>query len=415
MKHFTIFVILLTALGLGSCRDSDITIGDSPISSNGQDRDSDIITGDDYVYHLPVIFHVFYKDSKNPSQYISNTRLKELLGNVNELYQGNIYNISLDTIESENIHVQFELAERDANGKKLSTPGVEYIKINEDSIDCEDFMHSKTYAKYSWNQNDYINVMVYPFKNTDHTSVTLGISNIPYKVAGFPDIEGLTNGKNYPLNKPGSFPYCVSLNAIYVDKKYEGTRYTTDKHQQNYQYNTADPNATLAHELGHYLGLFHTFSEKAGKKDKSEAADDDDDSDYCEDTPSYNRIAYGKWLIQYMEEARKINKDTAFTVKQLAKRTNTKGKEWQADNLMDYSICYSMRFTPDQAHRMRQVLYYSPLIPGPKKARTSTRAWNEIPEEEFDLPNILAKGRTIKLKDIQTRTFRANNQIQHNK
>ena len=406
MKYFTIFVIILTALGLGSCRDSDITIGDSPISSNGQDRDSDIITGDDYVYHLPVIFHVFYKDSKNPKQYISSTRLKELLSNVNELYQGNVYNISLDTIESENIHVLFELAEKDANGKKLSTPGVEYIKIHEDSIDCEDFMNSKTYAKYSWNQNDYINVMVYSFKNTDHTSVTLGISNIPYKVAGYPDIEGLTNSKNYPLNKPGSFPYCVSLNAIYVDKKYEGTRYTTDKHQQNYQYNTADPNATLAHELGHYLGLFHTFSEKAGKKDKSEAADDDDDSDYCEDTPSYNRIAYGKWLTQYMEEARKINKDTAFTVKQLAKRTNTKGKEWQADNLMDYSNCYSMRFTPDQAYRMRQVLYYSPLIPGPKKARTSTRARNEIPEEEFDLPNILAKGRTIKLKDIQTRTFR---------
>lgn len=406
MKYFTIFVIILTALGLGSCRDSDITIGDSPISSNGQDRDSDIITGDDYVYHLPVIFHVFYKDSKNPKQYISSTRLKELLSNVNELYQGNVYNISLDTIESENIHVLFELAEKDANGKKLSTPGVEYIKINEDSIDCEDFMNSKTYAKYSWNQNDYINVMVYSFKNTDHTSVTLGISNIPYKVAGYPDIEGLTNSKNYPLNKPGSFPYCVSLNAIYVDKKYEGTRYTTDKHQQNYQYNRADPNATLAHELGHYLGLFHTFSEKAGKKDKSEAADDDDDSDYCEDTPSYNRIAYDKWLTQYMEEARKINKDTTFTVKQLAKRTNTKGKEWQADNLMDYSICYSMRFTPDQAYRMRQVLYYSPLIPGPKKARTSTRAWNEILEEEFDLPNILAKGRTIKLKDIQTRTFR---------
>lgn len=406
MKHFTIFVIILTALGLGSCRDSDITIGDSPISSNGQDRDSDIITGDDYDYHLPVIFHVFYKDSKNPKQYISSTRLKELLSNVNELYQGNVYNISLDTIESENIHVLFELAEKDANGKKLSTPGVEYIKIYEDSIDCEDFMNSKTYAKYSWNQNDYINVMVYSFKNTDHTSVTLGISNIPYKVAGYPDIEGLTNSKNYPLNKPGSFPYCVSLNAIYVDKKYEGTRYTTDKHQQNYQYNTADPNATLAHELGHYLGLFHTFSEKAGKKDKSEAADDDDDSDYCEDTPSYNRIAYGKWLTQYMEEARKINKDTTFTVKQLAKRTNTKGKEWQADNLMDYSICYSMRFTPDQAYRMRQVLYYSPLIPGPKKARTSTRAWNEIPEEKFDLPNVLVKGRTIRLKDIQTRTFR---------
>lgn len=103
--------------------------------------------------------------------------------------------------------------------------------------------------------------------------------------------------------------------------------------------------------------------------------------------------------------SQKIKPDTTFTVKQLAKRSNNQGKEWQADNLMDYSICYSMRFTPDQAYRIRQVLYYSPLIPGPKKARTTTRAWNEMPEEEFDLPNVLAKGRTIRLKDIQTRTF----------
>ncbi len=262
-------------------------------------------------------------------------------------------------------------------------------------------MNSKTYAKYSWNQNDYINVMVYSFKNTDHTSVTFGHQQYPLQGSWLSRHRRLDQQQELSAQQARQLSLlCIRSTAIYVDKKYEGTRYTTDKHQQNYQYNTADPNATLAHELGHYLGLFHTFSEKAGKKDKSEAADDDDDSDYCEDTPSYNRIAYGKWLTLYMEEARKINKDTAFTVKQLAKRTNTKGKEWQADNLMDYSICYSMRFTPDQAYRMRQVLYYSPLIPGPKKARTSTRAWNEIPEEEFDLPNILAKGRTIKLKDI---------------
>ena len=201
MKHFAIFIIILATLGLWSCKDSEGTIGDSPITANGQDRDSDIITGDDYIYHLPVIFHVFYKDSKNPKQYISNARLKELLDNVNELYQGNVYNISLDTIESENLHIQFELAEYDLNGKKLKTPGVEYIKIAEDSLDCEEFMRSKSNAKYSWNQNDYINVMVYTFKNTDATSTTLGISNVPYKVAGYPDLEGLTNGKNYQIGR----------------------------------------------------------------------------------------------------------------------------------------------------------------------------------------------------------------------
>lgn len=44
MKHFTIFIIILATLGLWSCKDSEGTIGDSPITANGQDRDSDIIT-----------------------------------------------------------------------------------------------------------------------------------------------------------------------------------------------------------------------------------------------------------------------------------------------------------------------------------------------------------------------------------
>ena len=49
MKHFAIFIIILATLGLWSCKDSEGTIGDSPITANGQDRDSDIITGDDYI------------------------------------------------------------------------------------------------------------------------------------------------------------------------------------------------------------------------------------------------------------------------------------------------------------------------------------------------------------------------------
>lgn len=65
MRHLVILVIILVSLGLFSCKDSDGVIGESPISENGQDRDSDQITGDDYVYHLPIIFHVFYKDKNN--------------------------------------------------------------------------------------------------------------------------------------------------------------------------------------------------------------------------------------------------------------------------------------------------------------------------------------------------------------
>ena len=384
-------MIALTVLSFASCKDTEGSIGD-PIISNGQDRDSDIITGDDYVYHLPVIFHVFYSNSK---QYIEYTRLKEILSNVNELYQGDVYNYQMDTIPSENLHILFELAEKNESGKKLSTPGVEYIKVSEsDSVfDCESFMKDKNYVQYCWDQNNYINVMVYAFKKTDANSITLGISHLPYQVGGYPQIEGLSNGKNYPLSKPGKFPYCVSLNSIYVGKENEGTRYTEDKYNKGYTYNPKDPNATLAHELGHYLGLFHCFSEKT-VKGKSETANDDDDSDYCDDTPSYNRIEYSNWVTLA------IKKDS-LTLRDVAIRTNSKGEKWQADNLMDYFFCYSMRFTPEQANRIRQVLYYSPLIPGPKKIRPRTRAWDEIPETEDDLPIRYAKEKAVSIKSIR--------------
>ena len=385
MKHLLLFLMLMSTFGLLSCKDSDGIIGDSPI-----------ITGDDYVYHLPVIFHVFYDDPYNKSQYIEYIRLKEILNNVNELFQGDVYNVNLDTTASENVHVVFELAQKDANGKTLSTPGVEYIKVSNSTFDCEQFMKDKNKAQYSWNQNDYINVMVYTFKKTSNDSETLGISNLPYQVKGYPEIEGLANGKNYPLSKPGNFPYCVSLNAAYIDKDFEGSRYTTDKgNSKGYIYHTADPNATLAHELGHYLGLFHAFSEKTGDKSNSEEADNDEDTDYCTDTPSYNRVAYTKWESEYIkkakEDAKALNQQVTLDMRELVKRGNSQGKKWQSDNLMDYSVCYSMRFTPEQVHRMRQVLYYSPLIPGPKKVRPTTRALSELPTEEGELPIVLAK------------------------
>lgn len=405
MRQFIYLTIIVCTLGLASCKDSEGSIDDPYITVNGQDRDSDPITGDDYVYHLPVIFHVFYNDSKDTLQYIPYNRFKELLDNVNELYAGNVYNQQLDTVASENLHVQFELAEKDENGKRIAIPGVEYIKTTEKEFDCEKFMKDKNYAQYTWNQNDYINVMVYAFKKTDKNSTTLGVSHLPYEVGGYPQIDGLSNGKNYPLNKPSKFPYCLSLNALYIHKKYEGTRYTIRKDTvMNYEYNTADPNATLAHELGHYLGLYHAFAETKKKDGQSEPADNEDDTDYCTDTPSYNRINYGKWLNEYMEKAQAIKKDTTFTVKALCKRTNSNGKEWEADNLMDYSICYSMRFTPEQAYRMRQVLYYSPLMPGPKKRRPVTRSWEAATDEEPDLPIVYAKEHAIKIKDIRNIT-----------
>ena len=41
---------------------------------------------------------------------------------------------------------------------------------------------------------------------------------------------------------------------------------------------------------------------------------------------------------------------------------------------MDYSVSYSDQFTQDQYNRVRHVLAYSPLIPGPKKGQGRARS-----------------------------------------
>ena len=92
MRQFLYLALAVCALVFTGCKDAEGSIDDPYVTENGQDRDSDIITGDDYVYHLPVIFHVFYNDSKDTLQYIPAIRFRELIDHVNELYAGNVYN-----------------------------------------------------------------------------------------------------------------------------------------------------------------------------------------------------------------------------------------------------------------------------------------------------------------------------------
>jgi len=380
-KHIVLWLLLALCLGLSACG------GDNGLMSTDK---STLVTDtaeidSNYEYQLPVIFHVLYKNQSDASQYIPAARLKNLLQYVNEIYQGGIYG------KSENLHLKFVLAEKDEKGKKLGTPGVEYVKYDGDyPIDVSAFMSDNTGAnvKYIWDPNQYINVMMFNFKSASSNEVTLGISHMPHTVDN--RVEGLDNVKTQYIAKSQlKYPLCSSINSTYAAQAsgggyFQSDRYTDDNHTAH-ALSTADVVVTMAHELGHYLGLYHAFTEE--KKDGSfQPADSCGDTDYCKDTPSYNRIDYNN----YLETLNFEQNDPSITKKMLS-RNSCDGKIFESNNIMDYSLTMGFQITADQKKRIRNVLYYSPLIPGPKKNNINTRTRATDDSHPLDLKFTIIK------------------------
>lgn len=342
------------------------------VNCNGTQTNIDIVqkavpAGQELTYRIPVIFHVLYKDQSDPLQYIDTRLIQQVLANVNQYYDGKTIAAGGDA--GQNINLDFYLPETDEAGNTLETPGVEYIAWNEMPIDCEGFMQSSNskILNLLWDMNKYINVMLYNFAEVDGGTI-LGISHLPLSVEGQNYLEGLQSVEYDRLeNSNLGYPHCVSINSLYFNQ------YTPEG-----LYNSADANVTLAHELGHYLGLHHAFNE---------GEDPNADSDYCTDTPPYNRSLYEQTTMTAAYQAWQASNYDMAALEPGFQRINSLNTDqtFTSYNLMDYEISHSDRFTPNQRERMRHVLEYSPLIPGPKRT-ASTRS--VAPQGVLDIPII---------------------------
>lgn len=287
-----------------------------------------IIQSGEHYFELPVVFHVLYKNASDTRENVPAEYIRECMDYVNTFYAGN-------NGKSLNMNLSFVLAATDPDGKPLAEPGIHRMKQSSVLYNIDDYLLHNKYngTDLIWNPNDYINIIVCTFTETNVT----GVSMLPFTPQGKP-LPGLNRNDAYYTSLPTDFVQALMINNKYT---YEPEDILPEGQQPTWY-------LTLVHELGHYLGLIHVFS--GGENGVS--------TDHCDDTPDYDRPAYEKIKL-FLKE----------------KRYARNGEEFTSTNVMDYYYGYRDRFTPDQRARVRHVLDYSPLIPGPKiEARGISRS-----------------------------------------
>ena len=266
-------------------------------------------------FTIPVVVHVFHDGSPyGVNSNVSDELIYEAIGGLNASFAGDPF------FESEysggfthpynDAGINFCLATIDPDGNPTtgitrhfpdSIPG--YVENGMTTVSLLEETHETNLKALAyWPTADYMNVYVVHKLNG-------GLS--PLGFAYLPPVDGFYDG-------------IVSSSRVFGFT--EGTSHTL---------NNYDRNGTLVHEVGHYLGLYHTFNftSSCGTETNCNAQ-----GDKCCDTPKTT----GSAGCSYLECS-----DT------------------MVENIMDYSNDHCMdRFSPDQIDRMRTqlVTYRSSLL-----------------------------------------------------
>ncbi len=317
-------------------------------------------------YKLPVVFHIFYNRDTNAQHYIPQEKIYEIFDYLKSAYA----NCGQD------LGFEFVLAEEAPDGQTLAMPGIDYVQWKIAKISYTDFMFDSynEYADLMWDPSKYINVSIYEFSQR---IAPVGISQSSYLYSA-DHIDGTVELKTYVEPTELLFPMCVSVNNTYLNSDGD----------LDSQFN--DFKSTVAHELGHLLGLKHVFYED-GASTAGEL-----DTDFCSDTPTYNRLGYtidqfNPVLSEYyssLDYGYNPEPPAAEAIESLYFRTDKSGAEpfeFESTNFMDYALGRFTTFSAEQKARMRHLITHSPFLPGCKAVEfTKTKASmapSEVPVE----------------------------------
>ena len=295
---------------------------------------------DTYDYHLPIVFHVMYHNKSDKTQNANASQFTKILKAVNQLYADN------------DMHIVFEMGKYDRKGEELSEPGIIRKQVDFDEMSPDDFLKDKTFSDDVLNLKKYINIFVFPFAKDGGDKITLGMTTMPFLPSAHP-LDSLRSSDNVIEYAYLDIPFGVCINSDYINEW-----------QEENMIKSTYIVSTVAHELGHYLGLLHTFSEH-----------ECEDDDACDDTPISDYENYISNILKYQEDEKAKGRDS-FTFKELGTRKDCKtGEEFLATNILDYAYTSAEKFSPQQKNRTRHVLKYGVLMPGPKLVEYNTTGY----------------------------------------
>jgi Pregnancy-associated plasma protein-A/Secretion system C-terminal sorting domain len=274
---------------------------------------------------IPIAVHVIHNSTSNliggkNNPNISEEQIKSQIDVLNEDYRRKSGTLGFNSNPiGADMNIEFYLADNDPDGN--NTNGITRTFSTKTSFDPfsdsdQQLMSDLAY----WPSECYLNIWIVSLQNN-----YLGYSQFP-SAPNFDGLDEISNDK---------------LDGLYIDYRYFG-RNSAAITSKYYKYGR-----TTTHEIGHWLGLIHTWG------------DEDCGDDYCADTPQAN------------------GPNLTIFCKDIFSNCTGKSTKNMIENYLDYTIDSCMNtFTIDQMARVRAVFELSPLRK--KLVECSTR----LPESE---------------------------------
>lgn len=271
------------------------------IAQKTQERlDAEHATQDDYqIYYIPVVFHILHQGGAIGAGYnISKARIDRQMEVLNKAYaeaHSGVADIRgiYQPARAGDTRIRFSLASKDPTGQP--TDGITRTQMREGGKDLK--LVNMPHFKSPWNTSKYLNVWTIPSQNL----YGWGEANYPCKLLD--ELEG-----EVPASADG---------VVVATETVMGSVASLDLGEGD----------ILVHEIGHYLGLLHTFIQGCNVNG----------DDWCEDTPYQYRPTRSDWPCDRpVSSCRNLH---------------------MVENYMDYSsnACMLM-FTACQRDRMRSYL-----------------------------------------------------------